>query len=67
MRIDERKAGHDKCNHDRDLDNDNDIVDPGRLVDADDEKHRDRRDNEHGRNVEDGTGMVPDASCRVIG
>ena len=61
------KPGRDKGNHDRDLDDDDDVVDPGRFVDADDQKGRHRHDDEHGRNIEDGAGAAPDAGRRVIG
>ena len=64
---DERRGRHDEQHDDRELDRDDDVVDPRRFLDADDQQRRDAGDHHHRRQVEDRAGRVPGAVAGIVG
>ena len=52
-RVDEAPADHDHREHDRHLQDDDQVVDPGGFLDAPDQQTRENREDHHGRDVHD--------------
>ena len=61
-------SGRGDEHHDNDeLDGNDDVIDPRRLVDSDDQQSRHRGDDRHRRNIDERAGRMPDPLRRIIG